>query len=69
MFVEMTCTCGASFQLDHDAADTMLLMFANKFTKAHESCGYMSPTTTDVEEKMKRYDVIYRERSNEPEEM
>ena len=69
MFVEMTCNCGASFQMDVETSESTLMMFAHKFTTSHELCGYMAPTAQDISEKTKRYDITYRERKNEPEEM
>ena len=50
-------------------AENTVLMFAHKFTTSHELCGYMAPTAQDISEKTKRYDITYRERKNEPEEM
>jgi len=62
MFIEMSCSCTASFQADVGESDTLLLVWAQSFVNAHNECGFMTkPLTQDVEEKMKRYDVIYKE--------
>jgi len=62
MFVEMTCPCGASFQMDAGDNTSIVELWAHSFVNAHHECGYMStPLRADTEEKMKRYDVIYKE--------
>jgi hypothetical protein len=62
MFIEMSCNCEASFQADAPDNDTLLLVWAQSFVNAHNACGFMTkPLSTDVEEKMKRYDLIYKE--------
>jgi hypothetical protein len=62
MFIEMSCSCTASFQADVGESDTLLLVWAQSFVNAHNDCGFMTkPLPQDVEEKMKRYDVIYKE--------
>ncbi len=58
----MSCNCEASFQADTPDNDTLLLVWAQSFVNAHNACGFMTkPLSQDVEEKMKRYDVIYKE--------
>lgn len=58
----MSCTCGASFQTDSENNDTLAMLWANKFVAAHVDCGYMSKSNeVESEEKMKRYDIIYKE--------
>ena len=58
----MSCNCEASFQADAPDNDTLLLVWAQSFVNAHNGCGFMTkPLSQDVEEKMKRYDVIYKE--------
>lgn len=62
MFIEMTCNCTASFQADIAESDTLLLVWAHSFVNAHSGCGFMTkPMPVEVEEKMRRYDVIYQE--------
>jgi hypothetical protein len=62
MFIEMSCNCEASFQVDVPDNDTLLLLWAQSFVNAHNECGFMTkPMQRDIEEKMKRYDVIYKE--------
>jgi hypothetical protein len=62
MFIEMSCNCTASFQADVSESDTLLMVWAQSFVNAHNACGFMTkPLLPDVEEKMKRYDVIYQE--------
>jgi hypothetical protein len=61
MFVEMTCKCEASFQADSDNNELLVMVWANSFVNAHKECGYMTKGVEDAEEKMKRYDVIYKE--------
>ena len=62
MFIEMSCQCSASFQAEADESDTLVMVWAHAFVNAHQNCGFMTkPTVSEMEEKMKRYDVIYRE--------
>ena len=62
MFIEMSCNCEASFQADAPDNDTLLFVWAHAFVNAHSECGFMTkPLQRDLEEKMKRYDVIYKE--------
>jgi hypothetical protein len=62
MFIEMSCNCSASFQADVTESDTLLLVWAQSFVNAHNECGFMTkPLTQSVEEKMQRYDLIYKE--------
>ena len=62
MFIEMSCNCSASFQADVTESDTLLLVWAQSFVNAHNACGYMTkPLTQSIEEKMQRYDLIYKE--------
>ena len=61
MFVEMTCKCEASFQADSDDNELLVTLWASSFVNAHRDCGYMTKPVEEVEEKMKRYDVIYKE--------
>jgi hypothetical protein len=66
MFIEMSCNCSASFQADVTESDTLLLVWAQSFVNAHNECGYMTkPLTQSVEEKMQRYDLIYKEEREE----
>lgn len=52
-FIEMTCKCDASFQVDLDesANSAMILMWANQFINSHADCGFMNPVQTDAPEK------------------
>jgi hypothetical protein len=62
MFIEMSCNCEASFQIDSAENETLGLIWAQSFINAHNTCGYMTrPLAQEIEEKMKRYDVIYKE--------
>ena len=62
MFIEMTCNCTASFQADAEENDTLVMVWAHSFVNAHKDCGYMTKAKPDdIEEKMKRYDVIYKD--------
>lgn len=62
MFIEMSCNCSASFQADVTESDTLLLVWAQSFVNAHNECGFMTkPLMQSVEEKMQRYDLIYKE--------
>lgn len=66
MFIEMSCSCGASFQTDSDENETVVLMWGHQFVSAHQECGFMSKAQEQVEEKTKRYDVTHKEqRENE----
>jgi hypothetical protein len=62
MFIEMTCKCEASFQADTSDNETLAMVWAQSFVNAHHECGYMTkPPVQNVEEKMRRLDVIYKE--------
>ena len=62
MFIEMTCNCTASFQAEAEENDTLVMIWAHSFVNAHQGCGFMTkPVSEEPEEKMKRYDVIYKE--------
>ena len=61
-FIEMTCSCSASFQVELPDNDLLVLAWAQSFVETHKECGFMhNPIRTDYEEKMRRYDVIYKE--------
>jgi hypothetical protein len=62
MFIEMSCNCSASFQADTTDNETLAMVWAQSFVNAHNGCGYMTKQKTfEVEEKMQRLDVIYKE--------
>ena len=46
-FIEMTCTCMASFQADVTESETLVLMWAQSFVSAHLQCGYMNKVVSD----------------------
>ena len=57
MLIDMQCACGAAFQMQTDSEDnTGVMLFAGRFTQAHQACGFMSPITNDVKEQHTRYD-------------
>lgn len=62
MFIEMSCKCESSFQIDTSENETLGMVWAQSFLNAHNECGYMTsiPVQND-EEKMRRLDVIYKE--------
>ena len=62
MFIEMSCKCESSFQIDTSENETLAMVWAQSFLNAHRECGYMTgiPIQND-EEKMRRLDVIYKE--------
>ena len=58
----MTCTCSASFVAELPDNDLLVMAWAQSFVETHKECGFMkNPTGLDYEEKMRRYDVIYKE--------
>lgn len=62
MFIEMSCRCDSSFQVDTEENETLMMVWAHAFVNAHNECGYMTkPITQNSEEKTQRYDVIYKE--------
>ena len=66
MFIEMSCSCGASFQSDSNENETLALMWGHRVATAHTDCGFMVKAQEEVEEKTKRYDITYKEqRENE----
>lgn len=66
MFVEMSCNCGATLQVDSEENDTLPLVWGQRFINAHQDCGFMSKAKEEIEEKTKRYDITPKEqRENE----
>jgi len=66
MFIEMSCSCGASFQSEAENNESVALMWGHRFVNAHQGCGFMSHAKDEYEEKTKRYDITYKEqRENE----
>jgi hypothetical protein len=62
MFIEMSCKCESSFQIDTSENETLGMVWAQSFLNAHRECGYMtSLPIQNEEEKMRRLDVIYKE--------
>jgi hypothetical protein len=66
-FIEMTCTCMASFQADlEEAGENLIVMWAQSFVSAHQQCGYMNKVITDAPEKHRKFefesDVMYKEK-------
>lgn len=65
-FIEMTCTCMASFQVDVEENETLAILWAQQFVGAHQACGYMTKTTSDTSEKHRKFefesDIMYKER-------
>ena len=51
-FIEMTCKCEASFQVDlnSETNEGLVIMWANQFVSAHSSCGFMNSVKTDEPE-------------------
>jgi len=64
-FIEMTCTCMASFQVDVAENETLALLWAQQFIGAHQTCGYMTKTSFDAPERHRKFefetDVMYKE--------
>lgn len=54
MFIEMTCSCMATFQVNAGSNEIVIMSWAQRFIDGHQSCGYMAPFNTDVSEKTKR---------------
>jgi hypothetical protein len=53
MFVEMSCQCGATLQLD-GVNDTFTLLMANRFANSHTGCGYVTSVADDSEKTTRR---------------
>ena len=64
-FIEMTCTCMASFQVDVAENETLAILWAQRFVGAHQACGYMTKATSDASERHRKFefetDVMYKE--------
>lgn len=61
MFIEMSCKCEASFQIESEN-DTLATLWAQSFINSHTDCGYMtSAKQPEVREKTKRYDITSKE--------
>jgi hypothetical protein len=59
MFVEMSCNCGATLQLD-GFEETSTLLMANRFSEAHTVCGYVTPINGDTQDKTSRYELKFK---------
>lgn len=57
MFIELTCTCVASFQFESEDESNLALMWAQQFVDAHRVCGFVANTKVDKPETLKRFDV------------
>jgi len=55
-FIEMTCTCMASFQVDVDENETLAVIWAQQFVGAHQACGYMTKPVAEAPEKHRRFE-------------
>jgi hypothetical protein len=64
-FIEMTCTCMASFQADVTESETLVLMWAQSFVSAHLQCGYMNKVVSDRPETTRTFmfetEVMHKE--------
>lgn len=57
MYIDMSCSCGASFITETDN-DNLSLLWANRFINAHNGCGFMSPQFAEGEETTaKRFNI------------
>ena len=65
-FIEMSCTCMASFQVDVDENETLAILWAQQFAGAHQGCGFMTKPAVDSPEKHRKFefetDVMRKER-------
>lgn len=50
MLVTMTCNCGADLQIEVNHNDNLVMAWAQRFTDAHQACGYMAPVVVDAPE-------------------
>jgi hypothetical protein len=58
MFVEMTCACTASIQVElKEHQETMGLILVNRFTNAHVDCGFMSSVSEERTATTKKFDI------------
>lgn len=58
MFIEMTCSCTASVQVDMpEDKETMGLVLVNRFTNAHVSCGFMTELREEKPMTTKKFDI------------
>jgi len=65
MFIEMNCTCEASFHADVDGREEELWLMANRFIASHTNCGYMAPVKVDDKEKTKPYNIAFNKEEKE----
>lgn len=61
MFLEMSCSCGATLQAESGDYDTLVMFWANSFIEAHHECGFMAKPKPIEIEKTKRYDIMSKE--------
>ena len=60
MYIDMSCNCGAAFVFQ-DGPDSLALLYAERFTTAHQVCGFMSNVRRDAEE-LPRYNKDINEK-------
>jgi hypothetical protein len=61
-FIEMTCKCDASFQVELEDNDTLALLWAQSFVESHRVCGFMEPVKNNDNEKYRGTDIMWVER-------
>lgn len=64
MLVTMTCNCGADLQLEVSHNDNLVMMWAQRFTDAHQACGYMAPLVVDTPETTRK--LLSKDREPQP---
>lgn len=60
MFLEMTCACGASIQMDGDDNETAALMLSHRFAEAHVECGFVTSSRSNDAEKTVRHELKFK---------
>ena len=50
MFIELSCNCMSTFNVDVDDDNIAVLSWAQRFIIAHEVCGFMAPEKKETVE-------------------
>ena len=66
MFIEMTCVCVATFQIETEEDLNLGMLWAQQFVDAHRACGFMSNTRSDKPEVVKKIEFNINDTNAHP---
>ena len=61
MAIEMSCACGSSLSISGDDKESdQIWHLTHRFTAAHQECGFVRPTSSDIESTRKFKKHVFR---------